>query len=308
MKKTIKVALIGVGGMAALHAKAIEHVDGIEFVSCASRSLEKATAFAKIHGISNPRLVDDVLAAPNADAIWVVAPADVMDEVAIEFSNLDLPLFLEKPVGFNVAETERVARAVKAPNMVGLNRRFYSIFDDARKLIDQAGGIRGIEMQLTEFPSSLVGRYSQKALDGWHYGNSVHMIDLFRFFGGEVSKIQSMNDIIDTQDRTYLSLLKFKNGCNGIYNAQWYAASGWRLTLYANDLSIQFQPVEQATVYNRVGRSQLSPAPSDINYKPGLVEQAKAFANLVDAGTIDERAINLVEYVKTQKLVEALSR
>ena len=95
---TFHITIIGVGPMAAIHAKTLKHIDGFEVTACVSRSLEKAEAFAAEHGIARGRAFDDFVKKPETDALWVVAPADVMDELALQLNGLGLPMFLEKPI------------------------------------------------------------------------------------------------------------------------------------------------------------------------------------------------------------------
>ena len=303
-----RVALLGVGPMAALHAKAIAEVPGLDVVSVASRDLTKAQAFAGQHGIANARLTDDLLADPQADALWVVAPCDVMAPLAVRAAALGLPLFLEKPVGLSAAETDQVAAQISVPNMVGLNRRYYEVIGKARALIEQAGGLRAIEIHMPEDLTRVPpGKHAPRTLEQWQFANSVHLLDLFRFFGGEAQDVQTMNLMHDVNDRGFNAMLRLENGAVGHYNAQWYAPGGWRVALYADGLMIELKPVEKATVFRRGADPEvIEPTGADARLKAGLYGQAAAFAALL-GGRVDAFAADLVEYSRSVHLVERLT-
>lgn len=304
-----RIALLGVGPMAALHAKAIALLDDAKIVSVASRDPAKARAFADQHGIAAARHTDDLLVDPQADALWLVAPCDVMAPLAERAAATGLPLFLEKPVGLSAAETDAVAAKVTVPTMVGLNRRYYEVIQAARAIVRQAGGLRAMEIHMPEDLTRVpAGKHADQTLDQWQFANSVHLLDLFRFFGGEVGDIKTMNRVQGRLDRGYNALLSLESGAVGQYNAQWYAPGGWRVALYADDVMVELKPVEKATVYRRGAEVQvLEPTGPDAHLKAGLYGQARAFAALL-SGRADPDRADLAEYARSVRLVDRLTQ
>ncbi len=303
------IALIGVGPMAAQHAQAISHVKGLDIVSCASRSLDKAENFAAENGIPSPRLFEEVVAKPDADALWVVAPAHVMAPLASDLNGLGLPLFLEKPVGLSLEETMRVRDAVDVPNMVGLNRRFYEVIQRGREIIDAAGGARAVEVHMPEDLSRVPsGVHADETLQQWQFANSVHLLDLFRFFAGDPVRIQSTNQVLDVGDRSYNALIDFDTGARGVFHAQWYAPGGWRVAVYGNDVCVVFQPIERMTVFRKGEPPKtVDPAGPDASVKAGLAGQATAFLDLLRTGRLASGAADLQDYAKSVSLVASLT-
>ncbi len=307
-KSPKSIALIGVGRMAALHAQAIGTIPGLRIVSCASRSMERAEAFARKHNIPRPRLFHELLERPEADALWVVAPAMVMAELAVQLNATGLPLFLEKPAGLDLGESRAAAAAITAPHMVGLNRRFYEIIGKGRDLIAEAGGLRAIEVHMPEDIRSLPDKHAIRVKEQWQFANSIHLIDLFRFFAGDVASVETHNEQRDGWDRSYTAFIGFSEGAKGIFNAQWYAPGGWRITLYAEDLSITYQPIERAIVMRRGADPEiLEPQGPDREIKAGLHGQAEAFLELLLKGRLPDRAADLADYVRSVELVHDLT-
>ena len=306
--KLIDIALIGVGPMASQHARAIAAVAGLRITSCASRNRDRAEEFAAQNGIPRARTLQEAIANPEADALWLCVAADAMAEAACSFAPLGLPMFLEKPVGLDVSETNAVRDRIAVLHMIGLNRRFYEVICRGRDLVAAAGGPRTIEIHMPEDVAAAPSKHSPRTRAQWQFANSVHLIDLFRFFGGEPADVVTMNEVRSESDRSYNALIRFGNGTRGIYHSQWFAPGGWRLALYADDLSIVYQPIETAEVRRRGGPpAALCAEGPDARFKAGLWAQAEAFRDMVATGRMPQGAADLAEYARSVALVERLT-
>ena len=295
--------------MAAHHADALLQLPGVRLVACTSRSLERAQAFAEEHGIERGRTYSDLLEDPAADALWVVTPAEVTAIVAVELASLGLPLFLEKPVGLSLEETEQTATRIRVPAMVGLNRRYYEVIREGARLLDEEGGIRSIEVHMPEDLARAAQHHPERVLRQWQFANSVHLIDLFRFFAGEVAEVITLNEADDLHRRSYSALLRFHGGASGVFHARWYAPGGWRVTVYGEDLCIVYQPIEEGLIFRRgAGVEALTPSGPDLWAKAGFVGQAAAFVALVTGGEAPPKTPTLADYTKTVGLVDLLTR
>lgn len=304
----ISIGMIGVGPMAALHAHVLTEMPGIRVAWCASRDAAKAQAFADRFGIPRARVIDDIDAAPQADALWIVAPCHIMAPLTERFAHLGLPLFLEKPVGLSLEETRKITTLVASPNMVGLNRRFYEVVRHARDILAQAGGARAVEVHMPEDLSRPTPTHAAITRQQWQFANSVHLVDLFRVFGGEVMSVQTDNVVISEVDRSFNGLVRFASGGRGIYNAQWFAPGGWRVAAYADGVTVVLQPIEQVSILRRGHPPEIVTASEhDTRFKPGLWGQADAFASLVRTGTLPPEAADLSDYARSVALVHDLT-
>jgi predicted dehydrogenase len=306
----IRIGLIGSGPIAALHAAAFRALDGVELTICASRSYENAERFRAMHGFREARTIDSLLDSPDVDGLVVVVPAISMAEVATRAAATGLPLLMEKPVGMSLAETQRVSALVTQPNIVGLNRRFYEVLQKGKRMVDDAGGVRFIEVHMPEDTKALESRYDRATLDAWHFGNSIHLVDLFRYFGGEVSNVTTNNEVHNHWDRSYSSLISFESGARGVFNAQWYAPGPWRVAVYADDLCLMFAPIEQGVAISSPGRRRediIATGP-DTKFKPGFHGQARAFVSLIGGSEETGPAADLKDYLGSVDLMDKLSQ
>jgi myo-inositol 2-dehydrogenase/D-chiro-inositol 1-dehydrogenase len=305
----IRLGFIGSGPIAAQHAAAFSAVEGVSLAICASRALENAERFRAEHGFAEARTIDGLLAAPDVDALVVVVPAIHMAGIAKRAAATGLPLFMEKPVGMSLAETRDAAAAITQPNMVALNRRHYEVIAEGKRLIDEAGGARFVEVHVPEDIKALDSRYGLDTLNAWHFGNSVHLIDLFRYFAGEVTRTQSNNGVANWWDRSYSGLIDFASGARGVYSAQWYAPGPWRVTVYADGLYIAFAPIEEGLVLRMPGRqrSEIKASGPDTKFKPGFFGQAGAFIETVRTGKVPAGSSDLADYLKSVALIDELT-
>jgi predicted dehydrogenase len=305
--KVFRIALLGTGPMAALHVQALRKVAGLDVTTSVSRDLRKAQAFAEAHAIPNAVDYVQFIESPSVDAIWVVVPADVTHEVAIELAGNRLPLFLEKPVGMSSAQTRLAREKVNVPHMVGVNRRFYEVLRKGKRLIERAGGLTGIEIHMPENIAPLKERYSPHILERWAFGNSIHLVDLFRYFAGEPAAIHVVRSKRSWWDLSVAATLEFDNGALGVFHAHWGAPGGWRVALTAAEVQIVFQPIERGTVLRRGQEMMpLTPEGPDAVIKAGLTGQAEAFRGLLVTGALPDGAADLTDYERSVALVTDL--
>jgi predicted dehydrogenase len=305
--KPFRIAVLGTGPMAAQHVQALRNVSGLEITTSVSRDARKAQAFAQVHAI--PAAVDYArfLQSADADAVWVVVPADVAHNVAIELAGTRLPLFLEKPIGMSLAQTRTARDKVDVPHMVGVNRRFYEVLRKGKQLIKEAGGLTGIEIHMPENIKPLEQRYSRYVLERWAFGNSIHLVDLYRFFAGEPTAVHAVRRKRTWWDRSVVATLEFDCGALGVFHAHWGAPGAWRVAVTADELQIVFQPIERGMVLKRGQEAEpLMPLGADSTVKAGLTGQAEAFRDLLATGTLPEGAVDLADYEHSAALVAEL--
>lgn len=313
MGEAVRLGILGAGPMAAIHAATFREVEDIDIALAVSRTAEAAERFAGEQSIGRSCTIEELrehgAERLGIDALLIVVPALHMAEVAGDLDALGVPLLLEKPVGMSLAETEDAAGRITVPHMVGLNRRFYEVVRRAKAAMDEAGGARFVEVHMPEDIKALAERYGEDTLDAWAFGNSVHLVDLFRFFAGEVSSVRTGNEVRSYWDRSYSGLIDFHGGARGAYNAQWYAPGPWRVAIYGDGISVTLAPIESGIVLRMPGRQRedLVPAGPDATLKAGFHGQASAFRDLVRDARLPEGAADMADYARSVRLVHDLT-
>lgn len=311
--KKIKVGLIGAGSITRKHLDVIKDIDDIEAVAITSRTRKKAENLASEYGIAIcVDSLDSLIKEAQLDALMVLVSADQIYEVTSKAIPYGLPLFIEKPPGLTPSDTKKLAALAKehsVPNMVGFNRRFYSIFAKGLEIIRAHGPLLGVEIQGHERMWLRAARLSEKDRYHWIFSNSTHTIDLLRFFGGEPESISSLaHKYIEPRGDQFSVQMELNSGAIGHYSAYWYSPGGWSVVLYGYGVTVEYKPLEAGrwTDKNFVIHD-IEPDEVDRAYKPGFFRQMQAFIKLVRNRVSQWPMLDLEGAYKTMALAEQMS-
>ena len=134
----ISLGIIGAGGIAKEHLKVIQALNDVNPVGITSRTLSKAQELAKTFRIKDVyNSVDDLTKNCAMDGILILVSADLIYGVAKELLPLGVPIFLEKPPALKLSQLKslvKLAEKYGTKNMVGYNRRYYSIFKKGQEI------------------------------------------------------------------------------------------------------------------------------------------------------------------------------
>ncbi len=206
---SIKVAIIGAGGMLQYHAAGFRAAKA-EIVAVADLNLAAAQKAAATLGVPKAfGSVDELLAAcPEVEAVSVITPNKFHKALAIQALNAGKHVFCEKPPALNAAEVaEMKAAAEKAGKRLMFNfnnRARPETVAMMRYIADgTVGGINSAQakwIRRTGIPG-VGGWFTNKALSGGGpLIDLLHMIDLALYFMGypepEYVLAQSFNDFI----------------------------------------------------------------------------------------------------------------
>ena len=290
MKEKIRIGLIGAGWAAQKHLEVIQAMDGMEAVAVTSRTRARAEQLAGQFHIRE--CFDDVatlVQKAKPDALMVLVNEDQIFPVAAQAIPYGLPLFIEKPAGLTPQENlelVRLAEQYSVRTMVGFNRRFYSVFHKGLEIIRQHGPLLGVFVEGHErmWRVREGKRFSAKIMEQWVYANSTHLIDLFRFFGGEPKDIRAIaqSRFGETLGDQFAAIMELESGAIGQYQAHWYSPGGWRVVLFGDRVTVEFKPLEQGRWTDKEFKTRdIQPEKEDTQFKAGFYNQMVAFRDLV---------------------------
>jgi predicted dehydrogenase len=223
MEKTLKIAVIGVGGIARTeHLPAYATMENVEVVALCDIKPEKARAQADIYNI--PLVFEnykDVLELPGLDAVDICTPNYLHSIIAVEALEHGLHVFCEKPDAVSVAEAEKMKAAAESSGkvlMVMRNNRYMPISSFLKQYIE-AG-------KLGEIYAARCGWQRRRGIPGkggWFTTKAqsgggplidlgVHMIDLTMWLMGSPRPVAvtgctyckfANNDMSDSIDSTF---------------------------------------------------------------------------------------------------------
>jgi predicted dehydrogenase len=311
----LKVGVIGAGFFAEKHLEVLTALEDVEVAALCSSGHPRIHALAERFKIERTyadleRMFDEL----SLDAVFVLVNVTRMFEVASACLKRKIPTLLEKPPGLSAAEARGLrdlAAAGDCLNMVGLNRRFYSVMRRAREAILEVGPLVSL---MVEAPERLweykTGAHPPEVVKGLLFANGIHSIDLLRYFGGDVKKVQAFSgQWEEEQKNSFGALMRFESGAMGQYIANWMSPGGWSVTLYGMNRRVLLKPLERGVLIDRSGaETPLAVDEVDTLFKPGLYAQDRYFLDCVREGRkVSYPAADLADAVKTMELIEAIA-
>jgi myo-inositol 2-dehydrogenase / D-chiro-inositol 1-dehydrogenase len=226
-KQTIGVAFLGLGRMGETHLRNLRAINGVRVVVVADPRAERAEHGRTMCGaelaMTEP---EKAIEHSSVDVVVVVTPTDTHARLIEVAANAGKPVFSEKPIALDLAETQRVVRVVqerKVPVQLGFMRRYDPGYARAKAKID-AGELGKLEtfraLSRDTYPPSLEFLLGS---GGLFLDMSVHDFDLARFLVGEVEEVYTWGGVLidekfaEANDAdTAVTLLRFKNGVLGV--------------------------------------------------------------------------------------------
>lgn len=135
---TFRWAIVGTGGVAGKFALGLKSVPGAQAALIASRSPERAKAFAAQLGIPAFAGSYEEAAAAKVDAVYIATPPSEHRAHALLFIAAGKPVLIEKPFAANASDAEAIVAAARSAGvfcMEGMWTRFLPAMRRARELV-----------------------------------------------------------------------------------------------------------------------------------------------------------------------------
>ncbi|NLJ85588.1 MAG: Gfo/Idh/MocA family oxidoreductase [Firmicutes bacterium] len=229
MTKT-RVALIGCGRVARVHAAALTSLDETELVAVVDIKPDRAEAFSERYGAKAYTDYKDVLNLPEVDAVQLATPHHTHAQITIDALKAGKHVLTEKPMAITVPDMEAMIKTAEESNRT-LGVIFQNRYNDASQAVKQAidsgqlGAIKGTRAVITwrrtdEYytQSDWKGTWDKEG-GGVLIDQAIHTIDLMQWLVGEVDWLEARydtraHDIIDVDDVAEAHIV-FENGAIG---------------------------------------------------------------------------------------------
>ena len=218
---TLRIGILGTGGMARAHAEAFQRIPGVSLAACLDVVPGRAEAFAAQHGIALATDDRERLFAA-VDAVSIVTPDRFHAEPTIAALDAGKHVLCEKPLTVTLAEAQAVSAAAAAhPGLVGMvnlsYRRSAAALQAARLVAGgRLGDLRHVHAHYLQswLASDLWGGWSSEAFL-WRLQSAagsggvladigVHILDLTTAVAGDASRLRC-------ELRTYPKVLRRKS-------------------------------------------------------------------------------------------------
>jgi len=112
----IKVGIVGVGHLGAIHAKVYSKLDNVELVGVCDCNLERALEVGKKYKTRSFANYEDLF--DKVDAASIVVPTSLHYNVAKEFLNRSIHVLIEKPITKTLSEADELIEIAKDKNLI----------------------------------------------------------------------------------------------------------------------------------------------------------------------------------------------
>lgn len=211
---TYNVLIVGAGNIGAFfdtpgsksiltHAHAFKKHIGFNLLGFMDVDAKKAKKAAKLWKCRSFENINDAFDYEKIDVVCVSVPDDCHYKVLKELADFPMKLvFAEKPLAKTMQQAKAIMRVYKKKNinmLINYSRRFMPEFEKIKK--DITYGYYGEYLTGT-------GYYGKGILH-----NGSHLIDLLRYFIGEIKKISPVSSLSDfyRDDKSVSAVLTFQN-------------------------------------------------------------------------------------------------
>lgn len=301
----MRVAIIGAGLQCMRRAPVIKESAGDNLVVIASPNADHASKAASRFGCESASNWKSVVERSDIDAVIVATPPHVHAEISIAAMRSGKHVLCEKPLSRTVHEASEMVRASKETGKTlkcGFNHRHHPAIWAAKQHLDQGDlgrplfarsrygicGRPGYEKEWRADPSQAAG--------GQFIEQGSHVIDLFRWFLGEIRETSCMTSRLffteQTLDGAGMALFRAESGATASLHTtltQW--KNLFSFEVFGTDGYVQVESLGGAYGTERLtfGRRDFTAPFNDhvTEYRggdPSWKEEWKEFASAVEAG------------------------
>jgi predicted dehydrogenase len=230
----LKIGIIGCGNVASKRFGVLTDRQDVAIVGASDPVVSRGFS-----GIPFFRNWHDLLDT-GPDAVFVCTTNDAIAEVACGALNQGIHCFCEKPPGRNLAETQEIVAAHKSkPGTVlkfGFNHRYHSSVRECSEIIESGKLGKLLWVKGTYGKSGAKDFFGNWRSDpaisggGIFLDQGIHLLDLFVFFCGEFSEVNSFVGShfwdVPVEDNVF-AMLRNSDGQVGILHS---SATMWRHT------------------------------------------------------------------------------
>jgi predicted dehydrogenase len=204
--KIIRWGIVGPGRIASLLIKDFPYVNGAEALAVASRSTERAEAFASEHGLARAYgSYHEIMNDPDVDVLYIATPHPQHHAIALAAIAAGKAVLIEKTFTATVAGAEEIIDAAKRHQIFAMEAmwtRFQPAIVAARALIDDGaiGEVRQLQADLgVDRPYDAADRLFDPAQGGGAMLDlGVYVVSFAQYFLGTPDRIEVTGSLTPT--------------------------------------------------------------------------------------------------------------
>ena len=242
-EKKLRVGVIGIGYVSKNNfLPVLPRFDDVEFVGLMAGKLENAQQAQRLCGAQQAVATLEAFVSLGLDCAFVLTPKQCHAEQISFLLEQGIDVYSEKPMATTLKDAARIAEAAaKTGNklMIGFNRRYAPVCQKAKAVYGEGS------------PEVIIAQKNRPATEyRATLENAIHMVDLMRYYGGEVKDVNALTKFTDPYYETFTTAqLEFENGASGMLIAA-RCSGQWEETieLHGNNRSAFIKMPDSVTV------------------------------------------------------------
>ncbi len=207
--RKLRVGIIGAGSFANTHMRQFSLLDNVEVTAFARRNSDRLAEMQSQWNVPNGYTdYREMLEDPDVDAVDIITPTDLHMQMAVEAASAGKHVLCDKPLALTANDCQAMLDAAESAGVIhstNFNQRGNTAVGRMKRYIDDGfiGGLIhaniwwGMTNQHATRPEVLSWRFKPETGGGTVY-ELIHVFDMARFLGGEVSRITS---VLHTADK-----------------------------------------------------------------------------------------------------------
>ncbi len=310
-QKNIKIAFIGVGGIAGNYRGSLRRLE-YPIAAVCDINADRAAAVASDENATAYTDHTEMLEKENPDVVFTCIPPGAHTTQVADSAESGAAVFVAKPVAQDLETAKNASKAIteaKVINQVGYMARYSDITDKAKELV----GDRKLSMGIGRFLARMGANHPWwgkfEVSRGQMVEQTTHVFDLIRYFLGDVKSVQAFGiknvsqDIADFEECTVCNL-KFTNGAVGSITSTCVARAhdNFATELIGDDLYLKL-------THDNYLRGQIGEESIEYNgSEAGYYRQVEQFIKAVETENQTHVRSSYTDAVKTLAVTLAANR
>lgn len=241
--KKIRIGVIGVGYVSKNNfLPVLPRFDDVEFVGLMANHIESAQHAQRLCGAEHAVSSLQELVDLGLDCAFVLTPKACHAEQISFLLEHGLDVYSEKPMSTTLRDAAHIADLAEKTGhklMIGFNRRYAPVCQKAKAAYGEG------------HPEVIIAQKNRPATEyRATLENAIHMVDLMRYYGGEVKNVHALTKYSDPYYETFTTAqLEFDNGASGMLIAA-RCSGQWEETieLHGSNLSAFIKMPDSVTI------------------------------------------------------------
>jgi virulence factor len=304
--KNLRVGVVGVGYVSKNNfLPVLSQLDDVQLVALMSRNVENAKRAQKMCGAEHAVETIEEFVKLGLDCAFVLSPKECHEDHVSFLLNAGLDVYSEKPMATTLKGAAKIADLAEKTGrklMIGFNRRYAPVCQRAKEVYKD----RDIDV--------IIGQKNRPATEyRATLENAIHIVDLMRFFGGEVTEVNAISKFEDPYFETFTTAqLKFESGASGILVAdrssgQWHES----IEMHGGNRSVMIKMPDSVTITDAEANHTTDMTPLAMGWAKSEDKLGFSYAirHFLDCVKEDKTPLtNAADAYKTHELLDRILR